>query len=495
MQFNSFSFMIFFPVAVGVYFIIPRKLRLIWLLFSSYFFYMSWNPWYAILIAASTMTSYTGGILMEKKGDHIGRRKWILGLTVIINLFLLFLFKYGDFMLASVSGLSELLHLGAIGFRFDLLLPIGISFYTFQVIGYLVDVYRRDVEAEKNILRYALFVSFFPQLVAGPIERSRNLLVQIRDIENIRLWDLKRVVSGAILMVYGFFLKMVIADRVAVIVNTVYDQYRLYGALELILATVCFAFQIYCDFFSYSMIALGAAKIMGFRLMENFNVPFFADSTKDLWRRWHISLGSWFRDYVYIPLGGSRKGLLRKEINLMITFLLSGLWHGANWTYVVWGGLQGFYQTVSDLTKKKRLLFVKKTGIRTTVFSWKLLKVICTFALFCFSLIFFRSDTVEDALRLIQRLFIRFDPWILFNGGLYELGLDQREIHILIASLLVLFLADMIRYKKGMMLDAFLLTQNFWFGCIVIVLLLIATFVFGVYGPEFDARQFIYFQF
>ncbi len=492
MEFNSFSFMLFFPITVGIYFVLPRKLRCIGLLAASYFFYMSWNAWYAILIGVSTMSSYFGAILIEKKQQS---RKLFLILTILLNLIILFFFKYGNFVLNQITNGLYLITGKEYVWYLDVLLPIGISFYTFQVIGYLIDVYRGEIDAEKNILRYALFVSFFPQLVAGPIERSGNLLRQLREIEKINLWELKRIASGAILMVYGFFVKMVIADRIAKLVNTVYGDYAMYGAVELIVATAGFAIQIYCDFFSYSMIALGAARILGFHLMENFNAPFFADSTKDLWRRWHISLGSWFRDYVYIPLGGSRKGKVRKGGNLMITFLLSGLWHGANWTYVVWGGLQGFYQVVSDLTGNMKKKLTEKIGIRTNVFSWKLLKIVITFALFSFSLIFFRSETVGDAFRVIKRLFVRFDPWILFDGGLYEIGLNRTEMGILFFALIVLLLVDLVRYRKGMMIDAFLMSQNYWFGCFVVIVLLLATFVYGVYGPEFEAQQFIYFQF
>ena len=342
MQFNSYDFMIFFPIVLMVYFVIPTKVRGIWLLVASYYFYMSWNPKYALLIGFSTIITYICGIGIDKwkESENIGRDpvKWILFFGIMINLIILAVFKYSNFVLESVDLLFRRLHIGTIDRRVDLLLPVGISFYTFQALGYVIDVWRGEVKAEKNIVKYALFVSFFPQLVAGPIERSKNLLGQIRDVEKIKLWNARRVTSGAILMVWGFFMKMVVADRVAILVDTVFDNYRFYGSTELLLAVIGFSIQIYCDFGSYSLIAIGAAKIMGFHLMENFNAPYFAKDIRDFWSRWHISLSTWFRDYLYIPLGGNRKGRFRKALNLMIVFLVSGLWHGANWTFLAWGG-------------------------------------------------------------------------------------------------------------------------------------------------------------
>ena len=275
MEFNSINFMIFFPVVLALYFVIPKALRQIWLLAASYYFYMSWNARYALLIAASTLITYVSGIAIERYRDsgRTGRRLTVLFSCLGINLGILLFFKYGNFLIASLDRGLELLHIGSVDQRFYFLLPVGISFYTFQALGYTIDVYRGDVRAETNLIRYALFVSFFPQLVAGPIERSKNLLSQMQNIAEIKLWNARRVTSGTILMIWGFFVKMVIADRAAVLVNTVFDNYRMYGSTELVLAAVFFALQIYCDFGSYSLIAIGAAKIMGFELMENFNTP------------------------------------------------------------------------------------------------------------------------------------------------------------------------------------------------------------------------------
>lgn len=501
MQFNSVNFMVFFPLVLGLYFIVPRKLgRKLWLLIASYYFYMSWNPVYALLIAGSTVVTFFSGILMGKSQSMeetkgIRYKKCILILCLFINLGILFVFKYGNFAIESLSSILQAFHITTITRRFDLLLPVGISFYTFQALGYMIDVYRNDVEIEKDPIRYALFVSFFPQLVAGPIERSKNLLSQMRNISKINLWNAKRVTSGAILMVWGYFMKMVIADRVAILVDNVFDNYRMYGSTELMVAAVGFAIQIYCDFGSYSMIAIGAAKIMGFDLMENFNAPYFARDIRDFWSRWHISLSTWFRDYLYIPLGGSRKGKLRKALNIMIVFLVSGLWHGANWSFVIWGGIHGFYQTVSDLSREKREALVKKLHIKTDCFSWALLKTVVTFVMVVFAWIFFRSNTILDALRFIKRIIVRPTPWLLFNGGIFTLGLDRVEMNILVFAILILFLVDYLKYQKKITIDVFLMEQNLWFEWLSIIGIIVMIFVFGKYGSTFDAQQFIYFQF
>ena len=320
MLFNSIQFLIFFPIVTFAYFLIPHKLRYIWLLFASYYFYMCWNPKYALLMAISTLITWASGILLDqsnrltkdKKTRDMKKKLWV-ALSFISNLSILFFFKYFDFLINNINMFLTQIHLELIQTGFDVILPVGISFYTFQALSYTMDVYRGEIYAEKNILKYALFVSFFPQLVAGPIERSKNLLIQFNEEHH---FDYERVKNGLLLMLWGFFMKLVIADRVALLVNQVYNNWQQYAGLELVIATVFFAVQIYCDFGSYSNIAIGAAQVMGFTLMENFKQPYFATSVADFWRRWHISLTSWFRDYLYIPLGGNKKGKVRKYINL-----------------------------------------------------------------------------------------------------------------------------------------------------------------------------------
>ncbi len=300
MLFNSFDFLCFFPVVLIVYFFVPSKWRYLWLLVASYYFYMGWNPKYALLIGISTVVTFVSGWMME----WINKKRLVLFSCVAANLGILFFFKYFDFALGNLNRILSLFHIQLIEKPFDVILPVGISFYTFQALSYTIDVYYGEIRAEKNFFRYALFVSFFPQLVAGPIERSKNLLNEIVALPQKKLWNYERITQGLMVMLWGYFQKMVIADRIAILVDNVYNSYYMYGSVELAVATVGFAIQIYCDFASYSTIAIGAAQVMGFTLMENFDTPYFAHSIKEFWRRWHISLSTWFRDYVYIAWGG-----------------------------------------------------------------------------------------------------------------------------------------------------------------------------------------------
>jgi len=346
MLFNSLEFLIFLPIVLLVTFVLPKNIRYIWLLIASYYFYMCWNAGYVLLILFSTVITWLGGLGIEwckhrdwEEAKVVKGKKVCVAVGVILNIGILGYFKYTNFLLDNLRSLFATLHIEMNIPRADILLPVGISFFTFQALGYLIDVYRDDIYAEKNFLRYALFVSFFPQLVAGPIERSKNLLKQLATPAK---YELENIKEGIWIMLYGYFLKVVLADRIAVFVDTVYGAYHQYKGMYLLVASILFAIQIYCDFYGYSVIAQGSARMFGYRLMDNFNAPFFAQSVSELWRRWHISLNSWFRDYLYITLGGNRKGNFRKNINLLIVFFISGLWHGANWTYVVWDCLMYF---------------------------------------------------------------------------------------------------------------------------------------------------------
>ncbi len=341
MVFNSIHFMIFFPIVVLGYFLITHKYRWIWLLAASLYFYMSWNPKFVILILTTIIITYLSGIGISKadKEKKLLKKKMFAIFSVVSNLTILFFFKYFDFVIDSINYLLGMINLKLLTPSFDVLLPVGISFYTFQALSYTIDVYRKEnFKVERHLGKYALFVTFFPQLVAGPIERSENLISQFYEEH---YFDYQRVKSGLLLMLWGLFEKIVIADRTAIIVNQVYNNLEQYTGFEIVVATIFFAVQVYCDFCGYSDIAIGAARVMGFHLMTNFRQPYFSQSIKEFWRRWHISLSSWLKDYVYIPLGGSRCSRVKKYRNLMITFLVSGLWHGANWTYVAWGGSWG----------------------------------------------------------------------------------------------------------------------------------------------------------
>ena len=500
MLFNSMSFLLYFPIAVFTYFLIPRRIKYIWLLLASYYFYMSWNPKYMLLIAFSTiMTWLTGlGINYFKKSDrkhNVLYQKICLGICCTANLGMLAYFKYFRFMLDNLNMLLRKLGINIIERSFDIILPVGISFYTFQALGYIIDIYREDVQAERNLFKFALFVSFFPQLVAGPIERTNRLLKQINNIQNIKLYDYERITNGLIYMLYGYFLKLVIADRVSLMVDTVFDSWYLYGTVELAAGAIGFAIQIYCDFSSYSTIAIGAAQVMGFELMENFDAPYFASSIKEFWRRWHISLSTWFRDYLYIPLGGNQCSVVRKYFNLMVTFLASGLWHGANWTYIVWGGIHGIYQIAGEILKPVRVKIYPHMGIRIDSISYKIGQIIVTFLLTDFAWIFFRAESIGSAIGYISNIFKRWNPWAIADKSLYNIGLSNYEWNMLLIALGVVLIADVIKRLKNERIDGFLNEQGTLVKGISIGFMILMIAIFGEYGSGFDARQFIYFQF
>ena len=497
MLFNSWHFLIFFPIVVCVYFAIPAKVKYIWLLICSYYFYMCWNPAYVILIAASTFVTWSSGILLGTPAvrKEAARKKLVVAGSFVINLGILAFFKYFNFLLDNLNHLLGYLRMTLINNPFHILLPVGISFYTFQALGYTVDVYRGKIESEKNILKYALFVSFFPQLVAGPIERSGNLLNDIRSIPEKKLLDYDRITRGLILMLYGMFLKLVIADRAAVFTDMIFDQYSLLGGWGLAVGAAGFSLQIYCDFASYSTIAIGAAKVMGFSLMENFNTPYFAESIQDFWRRWHISLSTWFRDYLYIPLGGNRCSKLRRHFNLMVVFLVSGLWHGAGWHFVVWGGLHGFYQIAGDWLRplRERIFSALGTG-RQNKFK-KVIRITVTMLLVAFAWIFFRSDSLTVALKYIARMFTAAQDPLLWKAMLEEAGFSRIEWLVLAFSVLILVFVSLIRYCKNETLDAYLSGSKLFLRWGFIYLLFFMTVIFGRYGLMYSQKAFIYFQF
>jgi D-alanyl-lipoteichoic acid acyltransferase DltB (MBOAT superfamily) len=361
---------------------------------------MCWKPAYVILLFLSTLIVYYSSIQMGK--TVIKReRKIFLILSLFFNLGLLFLFKYYNFFNDSFRTLFNQYNLfyGIPALRF--LLPVGISFYTFKSLSYSIDVYRGNQAPEKHLGIFALYVAFFPQLLAGPIERSTRLLPQLR--KNFH-FDYQRVTEGAKLIFWGLFQKVVVADTLSTLVDSVYDKPTQYTGISFAVATVFFAFQIYCDFSGYSDIAIGAAQILGYRTMENFNRPYFSKSIGEFWRRWHISLSSWFRDYLYIPLGGNRVSIPRGYLNLLVVFLLCGLWHGANWTFVIWGGLHGFYLFSSNITQRARERVAQKLRLNNTPKLFRFLKVLTTFFFVCFAWIFFRSNSVSDAFYIVSHL-------------------------------------------------------------------------------------------
>ncbi len=490
MLFNSVDFLLFFPLVTALYFLLPHGARWVWLLLASYYFYMCWNARYALLIALSTLITYASGLLIHRSGERQGLKKLWVFLSFASNLAILFFFKYFDFFL---DNLSAVLALGGIVLRrpgFDVVLPVGISFYTFQALSYTVDVYRREVEPEKNPFRYALFVSFFPQLVAGPIERSKNLLGQLYERHS---FDPDRVREGLLLMLWGMFEKIVVADRLAMLVDHVYDNYAELPGAAIVVATVFFAFQIYSDFAGYSHIAIGAAQVMGFTLMENFRRPYLARSAADFWRRWHISLSTWFRDYLYIPLGGNRKGRGRKYINTMVTFLVSGLWHGASWSFVVWGGLNGAYQVLGEMLSPVREGVCRVLRVNRKGLLWRGGQTVFTFCLIDFAWLFFRAPSFSAARGMLAHTLRNFQLSAL-PGQLLNLKLNGPNFLAALAGVGVLLTADLLQERLGPLRPrlvrlALPVRWAFYLAAVLAVL------IFGVYGPGYDARAFAYFQF
>ncbi|MBI1256035.1 MAG: MBOAT family protein [Chloroflexi bacterium] len=396
MTFTSPEFVLFFAVFVPIYFITPQRLRWIPLLIASYFFYAYGSGIYVVLIIATTLIDYTSARLMTSTTDS-RRRKLLLAASLTANLGTLFVFKYFNFFNQSFATLAHDLSMDYPIGALNVILPVGISFYTFQSMAYTIDVYRGTIAPEKHLGIFATFVAFFPQLVAGPIERAKHMLPQFqaKQVSQFKRFDAERAVAGLRLILWGAFKKIVIADRLAIYVNTVYNAPQQYSGLPLIVATIFFGFQIYGDFSAYSDIAIGAAKILGFDLMLNFRQPYFAQSVREFWARWHISLSTWFRDYLYIPLGGNRVPFARNLLNLVIVFLVSGLWHGASWTFVIWGALHSIYIVVETILHHYGVEFKLPA----------LLKIAFTFGLITFAWIFFRANSFSDALYVVTHLF------------------------------------------------------------------------------------------
>lgn len=483
MLFNSLSFAIFLPIVFILYWAVPNKYRWILLFISSYYFYMSWNVKYVLLILFTTFISYACAIGLEE-AEEKKKKKILIVSTMIASLGCLFFFKYFNFVSESIADLLHLFTLQVHPITLNLLLPVGISFYTFQTLGYVIDVYRGDVKAERHFGKYATFIAFFPQLVAGPIERTKNLLPQITEEHK---FDYQKAVSGLRLMAWGFFKKIVIADTLAVSVDTVYDSLRLFQGFPLLAASLLFSVQIYCDFSGYSDIAIGTAKLFGIDLMQNFNSPYFATSVRDFWARWHISLTSWFRDYLYIPLGGNRVSKARNAFNVMVTFLGSGLWHGANWTYVLWGGIHGVGQVLQNLLfkKKKKDAKEERRGLRWWIF------VMLTFFFASFAWIFFRAETISDAFYVITHMFQGIgNPAQYVSRIDAYLGMDKLTILGMMISIALLAVYDYVSLKKDVLV---------WIGerkmpvrwCIYVVFIIFL--IFNI--PVTSGQEFIYFQF
>ena len=477
MLFNSIIFSLFFPFTCILYFALPQDKRNVWLLIASFLFYMYQEPAYALLLLFSIIVTYTAGSFMGRCPRNSLKRKGILTLSIVLDLGLLLFFKYSGYILPFFSGNTLK----------SLVLPAGISFYVFQTLGYAIDVYRGKQQPSKSLFRYSLFVSFFPQLLSGPISRAHDLLPQF-DEEHTP--DYERIRLGLFRMLTGYFMKLVIASRLTIATDLIFNNYSDVNGLTLTLGIFLFALQIYCDFASYSHLAIGSALVMGFKLTENFRQPFFSESPSKLWRRWHISLNSWFRDYLYIPLGGNRKGLFRKRLNTLIIFTASGIWHGAGLTYPCWGFLSGLFVVIEDMIKSLSKDRLEPLHIKERPPFHHIIKIALTMLLFMASLIFFKAPDIHAALTIYGKIFTEFLSPGGQNYSIFSLGLGVKNMLVLIFSLGLLFLYDLMNERTG---DAagLILSQKKAFRWaiyyLIVILILLST--------NIGASEFIYFKF
>ena len=492
MLFNSLEFVYFFPLVAFFYFWLPQKSRWLLLLVASYYFYASWQIQYAVLIFSSTVVTYFAAIKISQTG-RLKYKKVILTSSIAFHLAILFLFKYFNFFAVSLNEVFLTFEMTSEIKLLQVLLPIGISFYTFQIISYTLDVYSGERKPERHFGVFALFVSFFPQLVAGPIERSGNLLPQFFEKHE---FTYKQSVQGLRLIFWGLFKKVVIADRLALVVDQVYANPTDYSGFSLVLAAVFFVFQVYCDFSGYSDIAVGSAKIMGFDLTKNFNRPYASRSVSEYWRRWHISLTSWFNDYIFMPLvyTNRRRGVITATVlALLVTFSLSGLWHGAYWTFILFGLTHGFALCLEYLTRFRRAKLAKSINPKFYSFFSLCLMFTCI----CFVDVFFRASTVADALYIIPNMIVGSidDLRFLIDSGFsyrsilslfYGLGVAKTEIAI---GLLLIFFLEVAQFVNSRYDITKLRKWQRWMVYYTIGL----AFVF--LGSFNNSIQFIYFQF
>ncbi|MCO5258933.1 MAG: MBOAT family protein [Crocinitomicaceae bacterium] len=471
MLFNSIDFILFLPIVVVLYFAIPHKFRWILLLAASYYFYMCWKVEYVLLIVLSTVIDFYMGILMDKLPTQKARTPLLI-VSLIFNLGTLFLFKYYNFASENINLLVDKIGMNHHLPVLNLLLPVGISFYTFQTLSYTIDVYFGRQKAERHLGYFALYVSFFPQLVAGPIERFSRLTPQLKEFHQLKYENLSK---GFRLILYGLFIKMVIADNLASYVDLIYDSPTSYSSWDVLKGVFMYSFQIYNDFYGYSLVAIGSAKIMGIDLMDNFRTPYLAKNIMEFWQRWHISLSTWFRDYLYFPLGGNRVTKSKWMMNIAIVFIVSGFWHGANWTFIIWGALYGVIYLIEKNTND-----LLKLKTNHTDFSFgHILLAIKTFVFVTFIWVFFRSQSVHEAFVIFNSIF-----------NFHAVGQLSLEIPALVWILLALFiLSDILLYNKRF--DTLLDNIPFAGRWLIYSFLLFSIIVFS----SVEIFPFIYFQF
>jgi D-alanyl-lipoteichoic acid acyltransferase DltB (MBOAT superfamily) len=492
MLFNSIEFLIFFPVVTILFFLLPHKYRWFHLLVASCVFYAAFIPVYILILFFTIVIDYIAGIMIENAQGK--RRKSFLALSIVANVGVLAFFKYYNFFIDNVN---ELLHLSGSNTAglplLNIILPIGLSFHTFQAMSYTIEVYRGHQKAERHFGIYALYVMFYPQLVAGPIERPQNILHQMHEK---KYFNYANMTDGLKIMMWGMFKKVVIADRLAKLTDPVFNNPGDYSPLALLLAAVFFSIQIFCDFSGYSDIAIGSAKTMGFDLMKNFDKPYQAKTIAEFWKRWHISLSTWFRDYLYIPLGGNRVSVPRWYFNLFFVFLVSGFWHGANWTYIIWGGLHGFYLVFAIISESSRKKINTALGITRIPWLYTLIQVFTTYCLVTLAWIFFRANTVTDAFYIIKQMPAAIGDlgkWVFSGQSIKDaIGfLPVYQIDVVLSFILIFFLESVHLAQRKYDLLAVVRERPLYMRWSIYYFFIILIIFFGVY----DNRQFIYFQF
>lgn len=477
MLFNSWEFIALFVVTAVLYFNIPHKFRAMLLLISSYVFYISWRWDFALVMLGVSLINYYSGLKIYESSS-IRKKQYYLWFALVVSLIPLLYLKYANFFIDNINTITGIFGSTNSFSALNVILPVGISFFTFQALSYSLDVFYNKTKVEKNVINFSMFVAFFPQLVAGPIERSSNLLKQFRVPH---YFDRAAFMAGAKLFIWGLFKKVVIADRLAIYVDRIYENPELYNSPTLAIATLFFAIQIYCDFSGYSDMAIGTARILGFKLMQNFNLPYFAKSISDFWRRWHISLSTWFSDYLYKPLGGSRVGYYRWLVNIFIVFLVSGFWHGANWTFIIWGFLHAAFYVLENWGDKV-LQMLKLSKLKTSK-AYHGFKVLSVFVLVCYAWIYFRAASGSDAFLISSKL---FTDW---HQSLY-LGASTVSFVLCIVLIVVLGVVQVFQYKGYASLyfsesKVHPFVQLVWY-----VLLLMGISLLGI-----SSNSFIYFQF
>lgn len=491
MDFISIGFGLFLLIGVCIYYIIPKNRQWIWLLVLGMFFYACASVKLSFFICMSILTSYAYGIFAGwlKKRDLPIKRQRFLGrgalLFVLGGNFAVLLFLK---IAASNTPLAARLLLD----RFAFLVPIGISFYTLQIAAYCIDVYQARIEPQKNLFKYALFVSFFPQILQGPIPRYQQLAPQLFAGHG---FSYRNMTFGLQLILWGFFQKLVVADRANIVVNRIFGEYGQFYGFIILIGGILYSIQLYADFSGCVCIAAGSAQLFGIQLENNFDHPYFADSIADFWHRWHLSLSRWLRDYVYIPLGGNRRGKARKYANILLTFFVSGIWHGIGLHYLLWGLMHGMYQVLGSLLMPVRDFFVKLFQIQRNSFSHRLFKQTVTFCLVMLAWIVFRADSITQAAGMIHNLFSSFNPWVFVNGDLYLLGISGMEFRLLVFGIFVMWSVSMLQAhfkKEAKSLREVIAGEHLLFRWMILFAAVFAVLVFGVYGPEYDAAQFIY---